>query len=42
LFQQYCALDATMNDETHRGCHLIVNSLQAAGDKYTRLGQRAN
>jgi hypothetical protein len=38
LFQQYCALDATINDEIHRGCHLIVNFLQSRGDKY--LGQR--
>jgi hypothetical protein len=29
LFQQYCALDATINDEIHRGCHLIVNSWQS-------------
>ncbi len=28
LLQQYCALDATIIDEIHRGCHLIVNSLE--------------
>jgi len=34
LFQQYCALDATVNDEIHRGCHLIVKLLGVRGDKY--------
>jgi hypothetical protein len=30
--QKYCALDATAHNELRKGCHLIVNSLQASGD----------
>jgi hypothetical protein len=26
--QRYCALDAAINDEIRRRCHLIVNSLE--------------
>ena len=36
LFERYCALDAAIDDQIRRECHLIVNSWGNSHDKYRR------